>query len=154
MTSPILAGLPKKLSRNKDCVQISLGRSQLRYEQGVKEFLKGKVRIMQVHPSLSYSLFSFNSSDVCNHRSYGLIQSHGQWSVQINCSVMSDSLQPMDCSMPGFLVHHQLLELAQTHVHRVSKAIQSSHWAFLHILIGHFYIAFSDGVCKFFAHLF
>ena len=78
MTSPILAGLPKKLSRNEDCVQISLGRSQLRYEQGVKEFLKGKVRIMQVHPSLSYSLFSFNSSDVCNHRSYGLIQSHGQ----------------------------------------------------------------------------
>ena len=24
---------------------------------------------------------------------------------------------PMDCSMPGFLVHHQLPELAQTHVH-------------------------------------
>ena len=24
---------------------------------------------------------------------------------------------PMDCSMPDFLVYHQLLELAQTHVH-------------------------------------
>ena len=24
---------------------------------------------------------------------------------------------PMDCSMPGFPVHHQLLELAQTHIH-------------------------------------
>ena len=34
---------------------------------------------------------------------------------------------PMDCSMPGLLVHHQLLELAQTHVHRVSGAIQPSH---------------------------
>ena len=33
----------------------------------------------------------------------------------------------MDCSMPGFPVHHQLLELAQTHVHRVSDAIQPSH---------------------------
>ena len=33
----------------------------------------------------------------------------------------------MDCSMPGFLVHHQLLELAQTHVHWVGDAIQSSH---------------------------
>ena len=32
---------------------------------------------------------------------------------------------PMDCSMPGFPV--QLLELAQTHVHRVSDAIQPSH---------------------------
>ena len=34
---------------------------------------------------------------------------------------------PMDCSTPGFPVHHQLLELAQTHVHRVSEAIQPSH---------------------------
>ena len=34
---------------------------------------------------------------------------------------------PMDCSMPGFPVHHQLLELAQTQVHWVSDAIQPSH---------------------------
>ena len=34
---------------------------------------------------------------------------------------------PMDCSMPGFPVHHQLPELAQTHVHRVSDATQASH---------------------------
>ena len=33
----------------------------------------------------------------------------------------------MDCSMPGFPVHHQLPELAQTDVHRVSDAIQSFH---------------------------
>ena len=33
----------------------------------------------------------------------------------------------MDCSMPGFPVHHQLLELAQTHVHWVGDAIQPSH---------------------------
>ena len=33
----------------------------------------------------------------------------------------------MDCSMPGFPVHYQLPELAQTHVHQVSDAIQSSH---------------------------
>ena len=29
--------------------------------------------------------------------------------------------------MPGFPVHHQLLELAQTHVHQVGDAIQPSH---------------------------
>ena len=29
---------------------------------------------------------------------------------------------PMDCSTPGFLVFHYLLELAQTHVHRVGDA--------------------------------
>ena len=34
---------------------------------------------------------------------------------------------PMDCSMPGLPVHHQLLELAQTHVHWVADAIQPSH---------------------------
>ena len=34
---------------------------------------------------------------------------------------------PMDCSTPGLPVHRQLLELAQTHVHRVSDAIQPSH---------------------------
>ena len=34
---------------------------------------------------------------------------------------------PMDCSTPGFPVHHQLPELAQTYVHRVGDAIQPSH---------------------------
>ena len=33
----------------------------------------------------------------------------------------------MDCSMPGFLVHHQLPELTQTHFHWVGDAIQPSH---------------------------
>ena len=34
---------------------------------------------------------------------------------------------PMNCSTPGLPVHHQLPEVTQTHVHRVSDAIQSSH---------------------------
>ena len=34
---------------------------------------------------------------------------------------------PMDYSMPGFPVLHQLPELAQTHVHRVSDAMQPPH---------------------------
>ena len=34
---------------------------------------------------------------------------------------------PMDCSTPGFPVHHQLPELIQTHVHRVGDAIQPPH---------------------------
>ena len=45
---------------------------------------------------------------------------------QFSCSVMSD-FDPMDCSTPGFPVHHQLLEFAQTHVHWVDDAIQLSH---------------------------
>ena len=34
---------------------------------------------------------------------------------------------PMDCNMLGFPVHHQLLELAQSHVHWVSDTIQPLH---------------------------
>ena len=33
----------------------------------------------------------------------------------------------MDCSTLGLPVHHQLVDLAQTHVHRVSDAIRPSH---------------------------
>ena len=40
------------------------------------------------------------------------------------CPILCD---PMNHSMPGLPVHHQLLEFTQTHVHRVSDAIQSSH---------------------------
>ena len=45
-------------------------------------------------------------------------------SVIQSCPTLYD---PIDCRMPGFPVHHQLLELAQTHVHRVGDAIQPSH---------------------------
>ena len=34
---------------------------------------------------------------------------------------------PMDCSLPGLSVHHQLPEFTQTHVHRVGDAIRPSH---------------------------
>ena len=47
-------------------------------------------------------------------------------SVQFSCSVMS-LCDPMDCSTPGFSVHHQLPELTQTHGHWVGYAIQLSH---------------------------
>ena len=45
-------------------------------------------------------------------------------SVAQSCPTLCD---PMDCSTPGFPVHHQLPELAQTHVHRLSDVIQPSH---------------------------
>jgi len=52
------------------------------------------------------------------------------WIYCICCSVTQlcpTLCEPMDCSMPGLPVHHQLPELAQTHVHWVSDAIQPSH---------------------------
>ena len=41
-------------------------------------------------------------------------------SVTQSCPTLWD---PMDCSTPGFPVHHQLAELTQTHVHWVGDAI-------------------------------
>ena len=45
-------------------------------------------------------------------------------SVAQSCLTLCD---PMDCSTPGFPVHHQLPEPAQTDVHGVGDAIQPSH---------------------------
>ena len=45
-------------------------------------------------------------------------------SVTQSCPALRN---PMDYSMPGFPVHHHLPELAQTHVHWASNAIQPSH---------------------------
>ena len=45
-------------------------------------------------------------------------------SVAQSCPAFCD---PMDCSTPGFPVHHQFPELAQPHVHLVSDAIQPFH---------------------------
>ena len=45
-------------------------------------------------------------------------------SVAQSCLTLCD---PIDCSKPGLPVHHQLPELAQTHVHWVSDAIQPSY---------------------------
>ena len=45
-------------------------------------------------------------------------------SVSQSCPTLCNS---MDCSTSGFPVHHQLLEVTQTHVHQVCDAIQPSH---------------------------
>ena len=45
-------------------------------------------------------------------------------SVAQSCPTLCD---PMNCSMPGLPVHHQLPEFTETHVYQVSDAIQPSH---------------------------
>ena len=45
-------------------------------------------------------------------------------SVAHSCPTLCDHI---NCSTPGLPVHHQLPEFTQTHVHRVSDAIQPSH---------------------------
>ena len=47
--------------------------------------------------------------------------------LQVSCCSVAQSCptlcNPMDCSMPGFPIHHHLLQLAQTHVQWVSDGI-------------------------------
>ena len=56
-----------------------------------------------------------------------------QWLIEISVQFSSVAqscptfCNPIDCSMPGLPVHHQLPEFTQTHVHWVSDAIQPSH---------------------------
>ena len=64
-------------------------------------------------------LYSQTSKVGSSHDVIGLLCSVAQ-----SCPTLWD---PMDCSTPVFLVHHHLPEIAQTHVHRVSDAIQPSH---------------------------
>ena len=52
------------------------------------------------------------------------MQVKSQSEVAQSCPTLHD---PMDCSMLGFPVFHHLPELAHTHVHGVSDAIQLSH---------------------------
>ena len=54
---------------------------------------------------------------------------HYHLSVQLSPVTQSylTLCDPMNCSMPGLPVHHQLPEFTQTHVHRVDDAIQPSH---------------------------
>ena len=49
-------------------------------------------------------------------------------SVAQSCPTLCD---PVSCSTPGLPVHHQLPEFTQTHVYRVSDAIQPSHSLFV-----------------------
>ena len=75
--------------------------------------------------------FNLDTGQCCaSHRSQTLhvpvrVQSGAQLSlVAQSCPTLGD---PMDCSTAGLPVHHQLPELAQTHVHRVGDAVQPSH---------------------------
>ena len=68
---------------------------------------------------------SFVSWNYKTRRQQIMLMATNQFSsVAHSCPTLCNS---MDCSMPAFPVHHQLQELAQTHVHWVGDEIQPSH---------------------------
>ena len=76
--------------------------------------------------------------------------------IQLSLVTLCD---PMNCSTPGFLVCHQLLELAQTHVYRVGDAMQPSYplsspsppaFTLAFILLSYFIFKFLKIFCYFY----
>ena len=76
---------------------------------------------------LGYCCSSFQDRSWGLSLSFAASHNHSLCLSQFGHSLVSNLGNPMYCSMPGFLVHHQLLELAQTHVHWAADAIQTSH---------------------------
>ena len=93
------------LAKNKVCPSKISGSGMLAVESGGKVISQG--------PGFYYKVDAV-------HTIYSVWFS----SVAHLCMTLCD---PMDCSTPGFPVHHQLLELTQTHLHRVGDAIQPFH---------------------------
>ena len=104
-------------------------------------------KVLELQPQHQYWLYWFSNVSCsqkipvkCLHRKFfsiwekflkfSFLKNQRKWlkdrefsSVAQSCPTLCD---PVDCSTPGFPVHHQLPELAQTHVHRVGDAIQPS----------------------------
>ena len=86
--------------------------------------MKSHTKNLTENLRLGYLFKNFwqNQSKACEKKQ--IIRTNLQFSsVAHLCPIFCN---PIDCSTPGFPVHHQLSELAQTHVHRVD-AIQPSH---------------------------
>src|SRR5574337_1147666 len=71
-------------------------------------------------PSIFPSISVFSNESVLRIR----WPKHWSFSFSIHCLTLWD---PVACRTLGFRVHHQLQGLAQTHVHRISDAIQPSN---------------------------
>ena len=86
---------------------------------------KVKIKLLSEFKVILYnSLYFCYKKWPCNCASIGSFHSVQFSSVAQSCPTLCN---PMNCSMPGFPVHHQLPEFTQTHVHRVRDAIQPSH---------------------------
>ena len=70
-----------------------------------------------------------NPARLGSYFTYIVVALHSSWkeefsSVTQSCPTLCD---PIDCSTPGFLVHHHLPEFPQVNVPCISDAIQASH---------------------------
>ena len=114
----------KFLGSNSDLLnQISLDGSG----EGEDQAVGVSCNLQSPHPTLgdSAALSPLRSTELDHCTSDSTVHMNPWFSlVTQSCLTLCN---PMDYSMPGFPVHHQLPELNQTHVHWVGDAIQPSH---------------------------
>ena len=85
----------------------------------------GSLRTKQNHIGLAKKfIWVFKKKNNTKHLDELFGQPNQFSSVTQPCLTLCNT---MDCSTPGFSVHHQLPELVQTHVHQMGDAIQPSH---------------------------
>ena len=121
-TIPSGSMVKKPLPTQETCVQVLGGKDPLEKEMATHSVFL---------PGTSHEQRSLVGYSLCGHkrqtRHRDWVRSHRREKIS-SVQFSRDRLcNPMDCSMPGFPVHHQLPEIAQTHVHRVSDAINPSH---------------------------
>ena len=82
----------------------------------------------QVLFKLNFIIFIISFQNIEN-KFYWVLRNFKTQSLQFSSVAQSclTPCNPMDCSMPSFPVHHQLLGYTQTHVHWFGDAIQPSH---------------------------
>ena len=82
----------------------------------------GRVVLFKHWSTFSNPFFTHTHTHALSEEVWGYLLISVQF-IQ-SCPTVCD---PMNCSTPGFPIHHQLPKLAQTHVHWVGDAIQPSH---------------------------
>ena len=86
-------------------------------------------------PEVEWSYEDLQDLQELTHTKKDVLSITGDWNEKVGRQVQFSSVtqscptlcDPMNHSMPGLSVHHQLPESTQTHVHRVGDAIQTSH---------------------------
>ena len=126
------------------CIQISQESGQAEYYSAIKKntFESVLMRWMKLEPIIQseacqkekhqYSILTHiygiykdgNDDPQCETAKETQMYQIRSDQISQSCLTLCD---PMNCSTPGLPVHHQLPEFTQTHVHRVSDAIQPSH---------------------------
>ena len=108
-------------NRNSHSLMVGMKKDKVLWKIVWRFLIKLNIISVQFSPSaMSNSL-----------RPHGLQHASPPWRIKHQFSSVTQSCptlcDPMNRSTPGLPVHHQLPEFTQTHVHRVSDAIQPSH---------------------------